>query len=181
MKQCLQCGEVLPVSRVQKTVFCSKVCGTRNYRATGTAVPTDVRTMYRIAWFFERIAFGDECWEWQGARDPDGYGSISCGKTTMRAHRLSYELHVGPIPNGLTLDHTCNNPSCVRPDHLEPVTSRENVIRANKRRGPSHACRRGHEFDAENTYVDPSGVRVCRACRRLRKKRRHEQLKLLAA
>jgi hypothetical protein len=96
---------------------------------------------------------------------------------------VAYELFVGPIPEGLELDHLCRNPSCVNPAHLEAVTHRENV-----RRGDLHLvfgsrthCTMGHEFTDENTYPRPTGGRGCRECRRERvrayRERNRDQLR----
>jgi uncharacterized Zn-finger protein len=77
----------------------------------------------------------DDCWPWLAGRDYLGYGAFSRVRAkTERAHRVGYELLVGPIPEGLQLDHLCRNTSCVNPAHLEPVTNRENVIRGNSAR-----------------------------------------------
>lgn len=76
-------------------------------------------------------ALGSRCWVWTPPLRPDGYGQFwvaSKGRAIV-AHRWSYEHHVGPIPEGLTLDHLCRNRSCVNPTHLEPVTRGENVRR----------------------------------------------------
>lgn len=72
------------------------------------------------------------CWLWQGALNTKGYAVLSVGGRGGRrhyAHRLSYEIHVGPIPAGLQIDHLCRVRRCVNPAHLEPVTNRENVLR----------------------------------------------------
>lgn len=71
-----------------------------------------------------------ECWDWQGAVHYTGYGQVdSRTYGTSMAHRFIYELHRGPIPEGLTLDHLCRNTTCVNPAHLEPVTAAENTRR----------------------------------------------------
>lgn len=80
------------------------------------------------------------CWEWQGRLDKNGYGKAYAPHAKSRqtvdwAHRSSYRLHVGPIPDGLELDHLCVNPPCINPEHLEPVTRAVNVRRAFERRG----------------------------------------------
>lgn len=124
----------------------------------------------------------DGCWTWMGYRVKGGYGAIPRNTQADRAnhssnlaHRISYELHVGPIPEGLTIDHLCGNPSCVRPDHLEPVTMAEN-IRRGKGANKSH-CTNGHEYTTENTYIMPSGFRDCRQCIYDRSRARHDREK----
>lgn len=109
------------------------------------------------------------CWLWQRVPNGDGYGVVRIGNVQARAHRLAYFLLRGPIPPGLELDHLCRVRHCVNPDHLEPVTRRENLLRGinpfaiNKRR--TH-CIHGHEYTPENTGRHPSGNRQCRACKR---------------
>lgn len=71
-----------------------------------------------------------DCWLWQGALDRDGYGRVTVDGRGHPAHRVMYEVAVGPIPAGLTLDHLCRVPRCVNPSHLEPVTNAENARRA---------------------------------------------------
>jgi HNH endonuclease len=114
------------------------------------------------------------CWEWQRARQGDGYGHISVAKRLVRAHRLSYEIFRGPIPDGLTLDHLCRNRACVNPHHLEPVTCRENILRGESpfalRARKTH-CPLGHEYTPANTYVSKRGGRDCRLCRAIAAKK----------
>jgi hypothetical protein len=107
---------------------------------------------------------GNGCWLWQGCLNSRGYGVISVGGERKLAHRVSYELHVGPIPDGLTIDHLCQTKACVNPEHLEPVTAK-----VNNRRAPSHgylkpACLRGHHYTPENTKLSARGTRSCREC-----------------
>lgn len=71
----------------------------------------------------------DGCWRWHRALTSAGYGYVRVRGVLQPAHRVVYELHRGPIPEGLHLDHLCRNPPCVNPDHLEPVTETENIRR----------------------------------------------------
>lgn len=99
--------------------------------------------------FWKFVERGNDCWLWTGTKCPRGYGSFWHGKGRIKAHRWSYEFHVGPIPQGLQLDHLCRNPSCVRPDHLEPVTARENTLRSSGITASfarATHCVRGHEL-----------------------------------
>jgi hypothetical protein len=106
------------------------------------------------------------CWLWTGYIDPKGYGVIGVGgRKLSKVHRYSYERFIGPVPDGLQLDHLCRVRHCANPAHLEPVTNRENVIRGNAARPDRTHCNRGHEFNEENTYINPKGRRECRVCR----------------
>lgn len=108
----------------------------------------------------DRLAPGG-CWQWLGATDRHGYGNCKPDSRikTKLAHRLAYEWTKGPIPNGMCLDHLCRNRLCVNPDHLEPVTSRENSRRGVDAR--TH-CRKGHELTPDN--IAPEGRKRCLAC-----------------
>lgn len=97
------------------------------------------------------------------------YASRFLGPGSKRAHRVSYETFVGPIPAGLTLDHLCRNTLCINPAHLEPVTIKENVLRGDgptARNARKTHCDRGHAFDETNTGPNANGGRSCRACKR---------------
>lgn len=79
--------------------------------------------------FWSKVDKTDTCWLWTGSGNPGGYGLFLSNGKNQSAHRYSYKLHKGEIPAGLYLDHLCRVPACVNPDHLEPVTNRENGIR----------------------------------------------------
>lgn len=126
--------------------------------------------------FWPRVRKSEECWEWTGPRNNHGYGTLRHNGRDALAHRVSYELNIGPIPDGLQLDHLCRNRGCVRPDHLEPVTNRENALRGEApaiRIRRSGACARGHEANAENRYYWPDGRSYCRVCERERERVRY--------
>lgn len=118
--------------------------------------------------FWTRVAKTETCWIWVG-RTRKGYGQFDIDGGSVEAHRYAYELLVGPIPDGLTLDHVeargCTSKACVNPAHLEPVTQGANA----RRWFSGHArprCPRGHDMtDSENVYFE-RGHRRCRQCRR---------------
>jgi hypothetical protein len=95
--------------------------------------------------FWKYIHKTDTCWLWQGGVDEFGYGRIKIGDAAPRAHRLSYEMAFGPIPDDLVVMHMCDVPACVRPDHLRLGTKDENAKdRDQKRRGGTHGERNVH-------------------------------------
>jgi hypothetical protein len=110
--------------------------------------------------FWSNTTAGEGCWEWDGLRDPEGYGRYHSLGSSGRAHRVAYELTHGPIPDGLTIDHLCQNKGCVNPEHLEPVTISENLAR----RVWSDTCPAGHAYDERNTHRRANGGRECRQC-----------------
>lgn len=120
------------------------------------------------------------CWIWRAARDKDGYGLFQMAGKCHRAHRVAYELLVGPLTErdpsrpafSITIDHLCRNRACVNPGHMEMVPNAENIRRGTAgkmsglRMSAKEFCPAGHPYSGPNLYVGPDGKRRCRACNR---------------
>lgn len=139
--------------------------------------------------FTRRLVTDDGCWQWPGAVSKYGYGQMSLKDYRGPVHRLAFMLFVGPIEDGLVVDHECHNRSdceggwdclhrrCFNPDHLRATTHGSN-IRSGRVGSAARAktqCPAGHPYDEENTYVRTAGEgmasRHCRACKQASKRR----------
>lgn len=124
--------------------------------------------------FWAKVEKTNECWLWTARKNDAGYGDfwLSKAKEHYRAHIMSYELLVGPVPEGLELDHLCRVRHCVNPTHLEAVTHKVNCLRGDSPLA-HHArkthCPQGHEYTEENTRMVDTHTgkgRQCRTCHR---------------
>nr|WP_246434856.1 HNH endonuclease signature motif containing protein [Quisquiliibacterium transsilvanicum] len=139
----------------------------------------------RVAWarFAAKVEKAGDCLEWTAGLMGGGYGQFHFEGRPHYAHRWLYERTVGPIPDGMTLDHLCRNRRCVNPVHLEVVTRGENVLRGE---GPSakaartRRCPAGHEYTGANVSIKRDGSRRCLACHRERERKRYTAVRAAA-
>jgi len=140
----------------------------------------------------DKTAGSQGCWLWKAGLFASGYGSFSMKvekKQNLRAHRVSYLIAHGTIPNGLYIDHMCRNRRCVNPAHLRAVTPRVNALENSDCVSATNVakthCVRGHAYDAANTLLihngKSKGRRYCKTCTRLDRARRRNEKKGLAA
>lgn len=114
-------------------------------------------------WDLIEPAAVEACWLWAGTTT-GGYGRFCAGsRRTVIAHRWAYEHLIGPVPEGLQLDHLCQTRRCVNPWHLDPVPALVNVRRAPKHHANTVECPRGHDY-ATHGFINAVGRRVCRPC-----------------
>jgi hypothetical protein len=126
--------------------------------------PSTQRALSERLW--EKVSKSEGCWTWTGAKHR-GYGRIYLLGRPLLVHRVAWEMLVGPIELGMTIDHLCANRECVNPSHLEVVSRDENTRRAAAR--VTH-CPKGHAYDVANTYRNPTtDKRRCRACDRAKR------------
>lgn len=146
IRLCERCGETMRVKPSRPRIYCSLVC----------------RADFDAKWMPEP---NSGCWLWLCAVNPEGYGVVGFEGKVWLAHRRSYVRSGKIIPDGLQLDHLCRVRSCVNPDHLEPVTNKENnerTLRIIKARARTH-CNKGHELVPDNIYWQ-GDYRACRRC-----------------
>lgn len=148
-------------------------------------LPVELKSFEDRFWSkVERLGV-DECWPWKAGKIPGGYGAVWDKRidNNRLAHRTAYEMLVGPVPDGLEIDHLCRNRACVNPNHMEVVTAKENVLRGigiSAQNARKTHCKNGHPFDTVHRGGKlPNGeaklYRTCKRCHSANKKR----LKLL--
>lgn len=128
--------------------------------------------------FWTKVEKTQTCWLWIGSRSAEGYGNLRLpGNKVRYAHRISYQLTKGEIPQGLVIDHLCRVRNCVNPDHLEAVTFGENVRRGAQAYGlHKRTCPNGHDVtDSANVRITNRGHKRCRACDAVYRKPRKER------
>ena len=133
--------------------------------------------------FEGKFIFGgeNECWEWTAAKNSNGYGNFR----SMSAHVVSYKFYKGDIPKALTVDHICNNRSCVNPNHLRLLTAYDNSMRGNSppaiNKRKTH-CIHGHPLEGENLYIkkrNDGPRRECKVCRNTQARKRYRKRQTL--
>ena len=136
--------------------------------------------------FWNKVDKSGICWEWTGARTSKikgGYGRFKLNGKLKLAHRITYQIKYGDIPEGFELDHRCRNRCCCNPDHLEAVTHKVNIQRGltgNYNKIKTH-CPRNHEYTPDNLKKTKDGSRDCKTCHRDREYARRLKRKALAA
>jgi len=166
------------VGPVPESLCVAHRCGTRLCVNPEHLEPAPRGTPWVVR-FWSKVNKTETCWLWTGAEGVRGYGNLYVNGKFRAAHRLAYELLVGPIPEQLHLDHLCRIRMCVNPDHLEPVTPHENVMRGMSPAAIAvreNKCQRGHEFTPENTIrVGTQGRRrrQCRTCENARQRKQY--------
>lgn len=133
----------------------------------------DIKVQARVE---ARVAIEDRggatpCWVSDRAAQPNGYTKMYAWGKVRLTHRVAYEAYVGPIPEGMVIDHLCRVRACCNPDHLEPVTNRENLLRGDTLPAAEAAathCISGHPFTPANTRTTSKGKRHCRPCAKRR-------------
>jgi len=166
-KRCVDCGGPVSITSVARCWECYQ------------AKPKPRKPAAERFWAF--VDKSGDCWLWKAAKDQAGYGLFTLEPgVSRRAHRVAYEMEVGPIPDGLEIDHLCRVRACVRPLHLEAVTRLENIRRVPWPNSAKTHCRNGHPFAGEN-LVRVGNERRCRTCTNANKRAMRERRKSVAA
>lgn len=116
--------------------------------------------------FWAKVNMTGDCWLWTASLDRNGYARFNAPGHRY-AHRYAYELLVGPIPEGLVLDHLCRTVNCVNPAHLEPTTIADNVRRGIALIPRKTHCKNGHEIAGDNVKLRDNGQPRCRICQNI--------------
>ena len=134
-----------------------------------------------IVRLMEHVEVTDTCWNWIGHKINGGYGRISVNHKNKLAHRTSYELLIGKIPDGLVINHICRNRGCINPEHLEPVTQKENVrqgltgFKTGLKNRAKTQCPKGHKYTPDNLVK--TNRRSCRTCHNVNQRARRTKAK----
>lgn len=132
-KYCSACGKGFykrpkdTATQWESRLYCSVSCRNKS------SIPVPLHLRF---WKYVEKALPGECWRWVGVTDEHGYGKLTMpyGQSPIKAHRLSWEMHFGPIPEGAGILHTCDNPNCTNPEHLVPGDQKENMQQASARK-----------------------------------------------
>lgn len=167
----MRCANVCEIDDCGLPVWKTRKCGSHYARWVRYRDPfhngNAARKRPAIDRFVEKVYVNEKnCWIWMSSHNPKtGRGTFrNENKKMVSAYKWSYEYFNGKVPSGLTLDHLCRNPRCVRPSHLEPVTHQENMRRIP--RVLRMKCRRGHDLEGENIVIRGK-YRRCRICDRI--------------
>lgn len=162
--------EYVPVDRTCAADGCKTVRNTRGYcnvhhRRLQRLGRLDPYTYEELFWQKVDKRGPNGCWLWTSPLSFWGYGTCHWSGRPARVHRLTYEMFVGPIPEGYHVDHMCNVRHCVNPDHLQALSASEHMSLTRARQDKSH-CVNGHEYTPENLRINSKGARYCGQCMR---------------